>query len=179
MSEQEVPAFVCPGTATFTCQHLRARTHLRVADLTLMARSGLPIVAVSGQQTCDSCRFGRSLVLSPCLLQEKKGLTLLSPGRRFWGTVFSACAYLPPDACRTRRTSGHGDPTGQLPRRLRAPATSALDREGPGALKDQGRLQCNGPGIDVQVSVSKQRNSQSYVRKVQHQLFVQSGCCDT
>ena len=35
-------------------------------------------------------------------------------------------------------------------------------------------LQCNGPGIDVQVSVSKQ-----HVRKVQHHVVVQSGCSDT
>ena len=43
----------------------------------------------------------------------------------------------------------------------------------------QERLQCNGPGIEVQLSVSKRRNSKTHVRKVQHHVFVQSGCSDT
>ena len=49
-----------------------ARMHLRTAILTFVARSGFPIVVVSGLQKCNSCRFGRSLaqnpiITSPCL----------------------------------------------------------------------------------------------------------------
>ena len=170
-SEQEVPACGCPGTTTLTDQHVRARTHLRMASLTYMARFGLPIVAVSGLQTCDSCRFGRSLALPlhVCSGSLFKGsLTLLSPGRRSWGRVLRARPYIPPDTCRTRRTSRHRDPIsgrrGRAPLELdgwsRGLGSSHGDCERlprlPSTATGQGRLQCNGPGIEV-------RNSKTHV----------------
>ena len=187
-SEQEVPACVCPGATTFTGQHVRARMHLRMASLTLKARSGLraigcslaqllalsglPIVAVSGLQNVRLVpRRALSGPTSPCLLWGVCFKGVLSHGRRSWGRVLRAPAYLRSDTCRTRRILKNGDPIsgGDCERLPRLPSTA----------KGQGRLQCNGPGIEVQLSVSMQWNSKTHVRKVQHRVSVQSGCSDT
>ena len=69
-------------------------------------------------QACDSCRFGRSLVLSPivtspCLLTERKKQGVSQSCRLDVGpgdTALLARACVPPDACQAQRTSGHGDP---------------------------------------------------------------------
>ena len=146
--------------------------HLRMASLTYMARFGLPIVAVSGLQTCDSRRFRPTLALplhvcSGSLFEGS--LTLLSPGRRSWGRVLRARAHLTATLVGPERTTGHGDPVSG--RRGRAPLELDGWRRGLGSshgdcerlprlsstAKRQGRLQCNGPGIEVQLSVSKER----------------------
>ena len=143
-----------------------------MASLTYMARFGLPIVAVSGLQTCDSCRFGPTLALplhvcSGSLFEGS--LTLLSPGRRSWGRVLRARAYLSATLVGPERTTGHGDPVSG--RRGRAPleldgwswgweaptATVSSCHVCPPTAKSEGRLQCNGPGVEVQLSVSKER----------------------
>ena len=125
-----------------------------------------------GLQTCDSCRFGPSLALplhvcSGSLFEGS--LTLLSAGHRSWGRVLRAHAYLP-----TRYLS---DPTCLWTWRpnFRSTCTASLELDGwsrglgsshgdcerlPRLLptaKVQGRLQCNRPGIEVQLSVSKER----------------------
>ena len=161
---------VCPGTTTFTDQHVRARMHLRMASLTYMARFGLPIVAVSGLQTCDSCRFGRSLALHHHVCSGslfEGSLTLLSPGRRSWERVLRARAYLP-----TRYLSDPNVPLDietLFPVDVVAPLELDGWRRGLGSSHgdcdachvcpqpQEGRLQCNGPDIEVQLSVSKER----------------------
>ena len=147
-----------------------------------------------GLQTCDSCRFGRSLALplhvcSGSLFEGS--LTLLWPGHRSWARFLRGRAYIPPDTCRTRRTSRHRDPIAgrrgtaswELACRSHGLGSSHGDCERlprlPSTAKGQERLQCNGPGIEVQLSGSKRRNSKTHVRKVQHHVFVQSGCRDT
>ena len=162
---------VCPGTTTFTDQHVKARTHLCMAIMTYMARFGLPIVAVSGLQTCDSCRFGRSLALHHHVCSGslfEGSLTLLSPGRRSWGRVLRARAYLP-----TRNLS---DPNVPLDMETLFPVdvverpwnwpvgaagweahTATVTPATSCPQPQEGRLQCNGPGIEVQLSVSKGR----------------------
>ena len=120
---------------------------------------------------CNRATLAASGALLPCLSMSALGslfersLTLLSHGRRSWGRVLRAPAYLRPDTCRTRRIFINGDPIsgGDCERLPRLPSTA----------KGQGRLQCNGPGIEVQLSVSKQWNSKTHVRKVQHHVFVQ------
>ena len=117
-SEQELPACGCPGAATFTCQHVRARMYLRMASLTCMARSGLRaterslarLLTLSGllletfSLACKRVRLlplralcAPSLPLYVCSesFQTKKSLTLLSLGRRSWGYMF-ACTCVSP-----------------------------------------------------------------------------------
>ena len=147
-----------------------------------------------GLQTCHSCRFGRSLALplhvcSGSLFEGS--LTLLSPGRRSCSGVLRARPYLPtrylsdPTYLSTPRPNCRSTCTASLELACRSHglASSHGDCERlprlPSTAKGQERLQCNGPGIKVQLSVSKRRNSKTHVRKVQHHVFVQSGCSDT
>ena len=155
-SEQEVPACVCPGATTFTDQHVRARMYLR------MASSGSRVWAATVRLLP---RPALSCPASPCLLWGVCLKGVLSHGHRSWGRVLRAPAYLRSDTCRTRRIFINGDPIsgGDCERLPRLPSTA----------KGQGLLQCNGPGIEVQLSVSKQWNSKTHVRKVQHHVFVQ------
>ena len=144
------------------------------------------------RRTCKRATLAAAGGLWPCLCMFAPGVEQKRVSHSFrldvgpGGTDLPARAYLAPDTCQTRtylwtwrphfwftwysaRGTRRSEPrAGQLPRRLRLPSTA----------NSQGRLQCNGPGIQVQVSVSK-RNSQSHVRKVQYQVLAQSGCSDT
>ena len=111
-SEQEVPAVCLPwydhvNRSTRESSHAPSYGELDIHGTLRPSHRG------GGLQTCDSCRFGRSLALplhvcSGSLFEGS--LTLLWPGRRSWARVLRARAYLPPDTCRTRRTSRHRDP---------------------------------------------------------------------
>ena len=129
----------CPGAATFTCQHVRARMYLRMASLTYMARSGLraterslarlltletfslackrvrllPLWALSGPA------LHRYLSLSARRVFKKKPHTPVA-----WTSVLGihVCLHVRIShqiPVRPERTSGHGDPVSC--RRGRAP----------------------------------------------------------
>ena len=159
-SEQEVPACVCPG----------AIMYLRMASLTSKARSSSRVWAATVRL------LPLRGALWPCLSMSALGVCLKGVShscRMDVGPGVESClppAYLPPDTCPDPTYLWTWRPYFRLTRHRRpwnwtvgaagcdAPTAtvSGLPRL-PSTAKGQGRLQCNGPGIEVQLSVSKRR----------------------
>ena len=142
---------------------------------TLAASSGLwPYLSmfapgVEQKRVSHSCRLhvGPGCV-QPCLHVRTSHEILVGPERTsgHGDTISGSRGTVPLE--QDDRSPALGSPRGDCERLPHLPATA----------NSQGRLQCNGPGIQVQASISK-RNSQSQVRNVQYQVFAQSGCSDT